>query len=59
MTSRASYVVGGDRDSGAMSAQRVNLGKLHPDNYEALLALSSLAEASSVAAGLSPLTMSS
>lgn len=40
-----------------MSAPRVNLGKLHPDNYEALLALSSSAEASAVAAGLSPLTV--
>lgn len=57
MTSQASYFVGGDRYPGAMSAPRVNLGKLHPDNCEALLALSSSAEVSAVAAALSPLTI--
>ncbi|WP_431968280.1 carboxymuconolactone decarboxylase family protein [Actinacidiphila sp. bgisy160] len=35
--------------------QRVNIGKQHPDSYQALLALSSTVEESAAAAGLDPL----
>ncbi|HWD02519.1 MAG TPA: carboxymuconolactone decarboxylase family protein [Amycolatopsis sp.] len=38
-----------------MSNERVNIGKQHPDAYQALLALSNAAERNAAAAGLDPL----